>query len=82
MEHGTDGRTDNLLGIERIYIHQVEILVNRVKRIQLFGYLKVMVTRVLCLGSHQSWQGHKNRQQNSFHVHLYFYCLQNYMFFG
>ena len=42
-QHGIDTIADNLLGIEGIDIHQVEVLVYIIKYVQVLAHLKIVV---------------------------------------
>ena len=41
-QHRVDGRAHHLVGVERVYIHQVEIAVNLVEHLHVLGHVEVV----------------------------------------
>ena len=71
-EHGFDARGDDLVGIQRVYIEQVEVLVQLVENIQVLGNLEIVV--LLCERHHRRGNGEQQEAESS-HIYLIFRCV-------
>ena len=48
LQHGLDACADDLVGVQRVYVEQVEVLVHLIEDVQVFGHLKMMVLGSTC----------------------------------
>ena len=48
-QHGVDARAHYLVGIQRVHIHQVQVLIQRIENLEVLGHLQIMIFHVLSL---------------------------------
>ena len=69
-QHSLDTIAHHLFGIERIHVHEVQILVDGVEYIHILRRLEIMISIYLCK-SRCCEQHHEQRNQYFFHAYLY-----------
>ena len=76
-QHCLDAIAYHLIGIQRINVHQVEVLIDGIEDIHILSHLEIMVI-ILLSDCWQSHQHHQHRNQHLLHVHLIIYYITFY----